>query len=72
MSDAGCSALPPLGCDGDGWSPEELESCRRQAPINSLLIAGSTIDLDSFMPYGIAPDCDPAGSSTFGTPRALR
>ncbi|GHE46439.1 hypothetical protein CP980_34950 [Streptomyces vinaceus] len=58
VSDSGSPALAPIGCDGDGWSAAGLESYRRRARINSLLVAGSTIDVDSVMPYGIAPDYD--------------
>ncbi|MFE4265418.1 hypothetical protein [Streptomyces sp. NPDC056883] len=58
MSDVGSPALPPIGCEGDGWGPEDLAEYRRGARINSVLVVGSTIILDSVLPYGIAPDYD--------------
>lgn len=58
VSDAGAPALPPVGCNGDGWGPGNLEEYRRRARINSVLVAGSAIDLGSVLPYGIAPDYD--------------
>ncbi|MFG2754089.1 ETEC_3214 domain-containing protein [Streptomyces xanthophaeus] len=58
VSDTGSRAQAPIGCDGDGWSAEKREAYRRRARINSLLVAGAAIDLDSLLPYGIAPDAD--------------
>ncbi|AXG82237.1 ETEC_3214 domain-containing protein [Streptomyces paludis] len=58
VSDAGSPAHPPIGCTEDTWGPTELAGYRRQARINSVLIIGSTIDLESVLPYGIAPDHD--------------
>ncbi|MFJ3519879.1 ETEC_3214 domain-containing protein [Streptomyces sp. NPDC090131] len=58
VSDAGSPAAPPIGSDGEGWDSDELAAYRRQARINSTLVVGSTIDLASVLPYGIAPDYD--------------
>ncbi|MYV51715.1 ETEC_3214 domain-containing protein [Streptomyces sp. SID3212] len=58
VSDAGSPAHPPIGCEGNTWDPAERDEYRRRARINSVLIVGSTIDLKSLLPYGIAPDYD--------------
>ncbi|MGH8967592.1 MAG: ETEC_3214 domain-containing protein, partial [Actinomycetes bacterium] len=58
VSDAGAPLAPPIGCDGDTWGAAKVAAYRRVARINSVLIVGSTIDLDSVLPRGIAPDLD--------------
>lgn len=58
VSDAGAPLAPPISCDGDTWGAAEVAAYRRVARINSVLIVGSTIDLDSVLPRGIAPDLD--------------
>ncbi|MGW1942377.1 ETEC_3214 domain-containing protein [Streptomyces goshikiensis] len=58
VSDAGSPLFPPVGCTGDGWGPEELAEYRCGARISSVLVVGSTIALDSVLPYGVAPDYD--------------
>ncbi|MFD9224923.1 ETEC_3214 domain-containing protein [Streptomyces sp. NPDC060064] len=56
VSDVGSPASPPVGCNE--WKQPQLADYREHARINSVLIVGSTIDLDSVLPYGIAPDHD--------------
>uniref|UniRef100_A0AAU1ICH3 Uncharacterized protein n=1 Tax=Streptomyces sp. NBC_00180 TaxID=2903632 RepID=A0AAU1ICH3_9ACTN len=56
VSDVGSPAAAPVGCDE--WEEPQLTEYRAQARINSVLIVGATIDLDSVLPYGIAPDHD--------------
>jgi hypothetical protein len=57
VSDTGSPALPPIDCTA--WEEAELGAYRAQAVINSVLITGSTpIDLNSILPYGVAPDHD--------------
>ena len=56
VSDVGSPATPPVGCAE--WEQPQLAEYRKRARINSVLIVGSTIDLDSVLPYGIAPDHD--------------
>ncbi|MGW6898842.1 ETEC_3214 domain-containing protein [Streptomyces sp. NPDC054919] len=58
ISDAGSPAHPSIGYNGDGWGPGELADYRREARINSVLVIGSTIDIASVLPRGIAPDYD--------------
>ncbi|MEV2261732.1 hypothetical protein OG473_38070 [Streptomyces anulatus] len=58
MSDAGSPLAPPIGCKGNTWATAEVAAYRRAARINSVLIVGPAIDLDSVLPRGIAPDLD--------------
>ncbi|MFD9857421.1 ETEC_3214 domain-containing protein [[Kitasatospora] papulosa] len=58
VSDAGTPSAPPIGCEGDTWSVAEVAEYRRVARINSVLVIGSTIELESVLPRGIAPDYD--------------
>ncbi|MER7750168.1 ETEC_3214 domain-containing protein [Streptomyces bacillaris] len=58
VSDAGSPLAPPIGCEGNTWGEAEVAEYRRAARINSVLVVGSTIDLDSVLPRGIAPDLD--------------
>ncbi|MFJ1804487.1 ETEC_3214 domain-containing protein [Streptomyces sp. NPDC088180] len=58
MSDAGSPLAPPIGCEGNTWAAAEVAAYRRAARINSVLVVGPAIDLDSVLPRGIAPDLD--------------
>ncbi|MFI0020087.1 ETEC_3214 domain-containing protein [Streptomyces griseus] len=58
MSDAGSPLAPSIGCEGVTWAAAEVAEYRRGARINSVLIVGPAIDLDSVLPRGIAPDLD--------------
>ncbi|WP_370738953.1 ETEC_3214 domain-containing protein [Streptomyces sp. EN16] len=58
MSDAGTPLAPPIGCEGNTWATAEVAAYRRAARINSVLIVGPVIDLDSLLPRGISPDLD--------------